>query len=395
MGEKKKILIEFNGCMDMGGIEQSLLGLLSALDYEKYDIDLFLYGHHGPWFDFLDKRVNLLPEVKELSGITEHLPIQSRYKWLWRIVNNVRTALSKRIHIAGFYERRNKSALQNVPKLEKHYDLALGFRLPFDFLKEKVDADCKIGWIHTDYTTEPSNPEYLRAQYENLDYMAAVSEQCRESFLKLFPEFEHKTVVIENTLSKSLILSRRDEFSAEKEMPCDGSVRFLTIGRFSPQKKLEEIPAICKGLRDGGLNVKWYIIGFGGTGSDYILEKIAENHMEDFVFVLGRKSNPYPYIQACDVYAQLSRWEGKSVAVREAQILCKPVVITNYATAGSQLENGVDGVIVPMDIPGSVEGIAALLGDPEKMKRLSHNCSERDYTNSSEAQKLYDFIKGN
>ena len=71
--------------------------------------------------------------------------------------------------------------------------------------------------------------------------------------------------------------------------------------------------------------------------------------MEKNVIMLGKKSNPYPYICRCDLYVQPSRYEGKCVSVKEAQMLGKPVVITNYATANSQVENGVDGKIVPLN----------------------------------------------
>ena len=53
--------------------------------------------------------------------------------------------------------------------------------------------------------------------------------------------------------------------------------------------------------------------------------------MEDKVIILGKRENPYPYIKACDLYVQPSRYEGKCVTVREAQMLGKPVVIT-YCT---------------------------------------------------------------
>ena len=90
---------------------------------------------------------------------------------------------------------------------------------------------------------------------------------------------------------------------------------------------------------------------------------------------------------------QPSRYEGKAVTVREAQLLGKPVIITDYATSGSQLEDGVDGVIVPMDNAGCAAGIAALLRDPARMQQLSKNCAKRDYTNSSEVEKIYTLME--
>ena len=77
------------------------------------------------------------------------------------------------------------------------------------------------------------------------------------------------------------------------------------------------------------------------------------------------------------------------VADRISELLGKPVVITDYATSGSQLEDGMDGVIVPMDNTGCAASIAALLRDPARMQQLSENCKKRDYTNSAEVEKIY------
>ena len=82
-----------------------------------------------------------------------------------------------------------------------------------------------------------------------------------------------------------------------------------------------------------GLDVTWYLIGYGGDEM-LIRQKIAEAGMQDRVIILGKKDNPYPYMRACDLYVQPSRYEGKAVTVREAQLLGKPVVITDYATSG-------------------------------------------------------------
>ena len=119
-------------------------------------------------------------------------------------------------------------------------------------------------------------------------------------------------------------------------------------------------------------------------------KKIKEAGMENRVIMLGKKDNPYPYIKACDLYVQPSRYEGKAVTVREAQMLGKPVVITRYATSSGQLEDGVDGVIVPMDNEGCAMGIAALLKNPEEMARLAENCGNRNFSKMNEAEKLWE-----
>ena len=110
--------------------------------------------------------------------------------------------------------------------------------------------------------------------------------------------------------------------------------------------------------------------------------------MQGHVFILGKKENPYPYINACDLYVQPSRCEGKAVTVREAQLLCKPVVITAFPTSGSQLEDGVDGLVVSLDNYECADGIAAVLKNPQLMAQFAENCSKRDYSNADEARKI-------
>src|SRR5699024_1884006 len=117
------------------------------------------------------------------------------------------------------------------------------------------------------------------------------------------------------------------------------------------------------------VQIRWYLIGYGGD-EVMIREKIRETGMENHVIILGKKSNPYPYMAACDVYVQPSRYEGKCVAVQEAQALGKPVIITAYPTAASQLRDGVDGVIVPQDNEGCAAGIAEVLKKPQTLERL-------------------------
>ena len=69
------------------------------------------------------------------------------------------------------------------------------------------------------------------------------------------------------------------------------------------------------------------------------------------------------------------------------------VVITDYDTSGSQLQDGVDGLIVPLNNAECASGIISLLQDPDRMKELAQNCSQRDYSNSSEIKKIYDLIQ--
>jgi glycosyltransferase involved in cell wall biosynthesis len=200
-------------------------------------------------------------------------------------------------------------------------------------------------------------------------------------------------VLIENVLSPTFILRQAlsDDVSRELDLQTD-TISICSVGRFTEAKNFDNVPAICKRLVDNGLNIKWFLVGYGGEEA-LIRAKIAETGMSDHVIIIGKRSNPYPYINACTLYVQPSRYEGKSVTVREAQILCKPVVITRYATSASQLHDDFDGIIVPTDNEGCAQGIMAMINDPALQNRLIENCRNSDFSNLSEVEKFCKLIE--
>lgn len=205
---------------------------------------------------------------------------------------------------------------------------------------------------------------------------------------------EDKSLVVENILSEKFIKEQANEKIIDDKFDINNDqIKLVSIGRFTDAKNFDNVPQICKYILEKGINVKWYIIGFGGDET-LIKQKIKEFDMEQHVVILGKKENPYPYIKACDIYVQPSRYEGKAVAVREAQILNKSVVITNFETSKSQLKDGFDGVIVPMDNEGCAEGICNLIKDKKLQHKLIENTKITDYTNKQELEKIYALLEG-
>lgn len=166
-------------------------------------------------------------------------------------------------------------------------------------------------------------------------------------------------------------------------------MKLLSIGRFCTAKNYDNVPDITRRMIEEGVDdLKWYIIGYG-SDEELIRRKIRDAGVEEHVILLGKKENPYPYIRACDIYVQPSRYEGKSVTVREAQILCKPVAVTAYPTALSQIKDGIDGVIVPLDNKGCAAGLAQFITNTSLQERIVNYLRTHDYSNSSEVEKIY------
>ncbi len=394
---KRILIIHYN--MELGGAESSLLGLLDTIDYSKYAVDLFLLSHSGEFMPLINEHVNLLPEDSSYKALTQPISANLRNGNVGiafaRCYARICSKLSRgALHFPHNYKQYfHKLSMPYLSNISGEYDLAISFNDPHYIIGKKVKAKVKLAWFHTDASRIQFCDEIEKEMWGLSDYIVNVSENCQEAFDKKHPYLDKsRSLVIENILSKSFVLRRSNAFDPYKEIICNNGMVLLSVGRFSEQKNFDNVPDICRRLVADGLDVKWYLIGYGGD-EPLIRQKIDEAGMQKRVIILGKKDNPYPYMRTCDLYVQPSRYEGKAVTVREAQLLGKPVVITNYATSGSQLEDGVDGVIVPMDNAGCAAGIAALLRDPARMQQLSENCAKRDYTNSAEVEKIYTLME--
>ena len=392
----KKILI-ISHAMEIGGAERALLGLLENIDPAQVSVDLFLLRHEGELLSLIPDYVNVLPPIPAYTVLARpimqtiregHLLLSAaRLAGKWQAKRFDRKNGLNRSAVAIEYSHKYTKRFMPPIQPDVEYDLVISFLTPHYFGAEKVRAKKRLAWIHTDYSVVQVDTASELAMWSRYDFIASISEAVTEGFLSIFPSLAKKIVLIENILPKTLINRQAEAFTAA-EMPEDGAVRLLSVGRFSNAKNFDNVPDICRRLLALGCDVRWYLIGYGGE-EPLIRQRITEAGMEDRVIILGKKENPYPYIRACDLYVQPSRYEGKAVTVREAQMLGKPVVITRYATSASQLEDGVDGVIVPMDNEGCADGIAAVLRDEALRQRLIENTRARDYTNAKEIEKIY------
>ena len=386
--------------MHLGGAEISLIGLLQALDPEMVDIDLFMYSHEGELMKFIPEYVNLLPEVKSYSmferpmvevlrmGCLRVLATRLWSKFKTNQYKKGRKPANECIAGMGYLGKYVSKVLPDInPDVE--YDLAISFLTPHNFVRDHVHAKKKICWIHTDYSHIDVNAELELPVWGSYDHIISISSDVTDAFLKVFPSLVSKIIVMENILSSVFVRQRAEEEYRKPDMI--GNINILSIGRFTNQKNFDNVPDICKRIINSGCVIKWYIIGFGGD-EPLIRQKIAEAGMQEHVIILGIKENPYPYINACDIYVQPSRFEGKSVTVREAQMLCKPVVVTNYPTSGSQIQDGVDGVIVPMDNEGCAKGLADFIHDTDKQNRIVEYLKTHDYGNVGEVKKIYNLL---
>ena len=125
------------------------------------------------------------------------------------------------------------------------------------------------------------------------------------------------------------------------------------------------------------------------------LEEVSRRGLTDYFLFTGAVPNPYPYIRLADVFVHPSRFEGKSIALDEAKILCKPVVVTNFSTVNDQFTDSLNASICDMSGEDVAAKIIELLEDNELKKQYVANLGQRVEDNSSEVKKLYSLLEVN
>lgn len=346
---KKKLLFVMES-LGIGGAEKSLVTLLSELDYSKYEVDLFLFNFCGEFKALLPKQVRVIEAPMDFKVFNnnpikalKYFLLNKKYKLLYYKLIELFILLFNRFVLHREYIGWN-FINKSVDRLNKKYDTAIGFmeKKSIYFTIDKVNADKKIGWIHTDYSKIQYNKKLDNEYLKKMDKIVAVSDHCKEALDNVFPELRNKTIVIENMISPLIINKMAKEKVVEIEKQKD-EIIICTVARLTAAKGIDIAIECCKRIIDKGLKIRWIVIGDGEERSK--LEKLIINYgLQDIFLLLGSKSNPYKYMRMCDIYVQPSIWEGFGITVSEAKVLCKPILVNNIPEFKQQIGAGL-GII--------------------------------------------------
>lgn len=394
---RKKVLFIMNN-LHCGGAEKSLVSLLNSFDYSKYQVDLLLFKQEGMFMKQLPAEVSLIKELPNYHLFD--MPISQALKLCLK-QQNYKAAIA-RIKAGVLFRGRDSAARKEqrlwkhlskaLPTLEGTYDAAIGYleKTPVYFCLDKVQAKVKIAFIHTDYERLGMDPELDQSRFARLDYIVTVSDKCAEVLARLFPQHVAKLRVIHNIVSPELIqLMANDNMDKTKSSP--ERLTVVSVGRLTSLKGFDLAAHACRMLVDRGIPVQWYIIGEGEERPklEQLIDRLSLNN---HFFLLGLKDNPYTFIRKADLYVQPSRFEGKSIAIDEAKILGKPIIVTNFSTAADQIQHGMNGWIVEMNPEAICNGIALLAADTSLRQKFMNNLKKEELGTENEIAKLYELI---
>lgn len=403
-----RILFVIN-TLGQAGAETALLSLLQTLAREKgearYEISLYVLAGQGEMASRLPADVRLLnKEYREESVLTakgrkylKKTVLKAMFtrgtvvKLFPYLVKNTCAMLGKKRLLPDKLLWRVLSDGGMV--LPEEYDLAVSYLEggAAYFVADHVKAAKKAAFIHVDYEKAGYTRALDKDCYLKFDKIFTVSDEVREAFLKAYPELPEKTEVFHNILNKEEIVRRAEE----GEGFTDGftGIRLLSVGRLTAQKAFEVSVDAMKRLKDAGKNVRWYVLGEGDQRKKLQEQIDALGLTEDFI-LYGAVNNPYPFMKQVDIYVHASRFEGKSIAIQEAQILGKPMVVSDCSGNREQVRHGKDGLMCGLTPDSLAENITLLLEDKALRGKLGAAAAKKNTDAAEEMQKLLSMLKG-
>lgn len=312
---KEKILIT-HVHMNSGGIESSLVNLLSSLDKNKYDIDLILYYPIGDFYELIPSWVNIIP-VWNKSNFLKKITLSRNI--IFRILKNI------------IYNKFTVNLF--VPN--KKYDCAIGYSGYFNFtdlIAAKSKSKKKLVWIHADFYTQYNIDNEFKKKFKTLykkykyfDKIVCVSEKASNNFKLLCPELSNK-VCYQWNINKERFISEKSNITL------DGKYNIITIARLYKYKGIERLVNTAKILKEKNIECKIYILG-DGPNKQSLSRQIKSLNLEDMCIMLGNIPNVFPILKQANLYVLPSDCEGFSSVTLESLIAGVPVVSTPTASS--------------------------------------------------------------
>lgn len=375
---KKKILFMVIN-MNVGGTEKALLNMISNMPKEKYEITVLMLEKYGGFLDAIPSHVQIkhVENYKNIKTILNQPPrtVARNLFQKGKIITGINLLLI--YFISKIFKNKSyffQYVTKKTPKITYEYDVAVAYAGPMDFISffvlHKINAKRRLQWIHFDIEKIGFEKIYAQKIYKKFDKIHVVSEEAKTKLINAVPTIKDKTSVFFNLISPEQIIKHSKTSPGFKDQ--FNGTRILTVGRLSYEKGQDLAIKVLSQLIKDGYNVRWYCLGEGNARKEY--EKlIREYQLENHFILLGSDSNPYPYMEQCDLYVQPSRHEGYCITLAEAKCFNKPIVTTSFSGASEQITHGYTGLVVNSDEKEIFSAVKRIIKDEKLQKRFGRN----------------------
>tara|TARA_Y100001954_G_C15814497_1_gene606773 strand:- start:1823 stop:2962 length:1140 start_codon:yes stop_codon:yes gene_type:complete len=359
MKNKNKVLFLIPSLVG-GGAERTLINILKNINYSLYEIHLVIVENKGIYIKDVPKNIKLISLFSN-SFILRSLSFIHKY--------------------TGFNEIINRRFLK---KIDNNYDTAISFLDSnfTDLLFKIPNVKKKITWVHSSYKTNSNfykfykNINYknrlISKRYSKLDYIIFVSQDAKNEFLEVFGSFRNMPVIYNFMDKKNIILNSK----SFKPKHIKNLIKFISVGSLIPVKGYDLLILAANKLKEYNKNFIIEIFGEGYLRNN-LLDLIKKYKLQRHIKLKGFVDNPYPYIKNSDIFLMTSRSEAMPMALCEAMILGKPVLVTNSSGCREVVNYGEFGLISSYDADDLAKKMLKLIEDKKLRDKLSMDSIHR------------------
>lgn len=395
----KNILFVIN-TLSRAGAETALLELLPCFFGPEWKVDLYVILEQGELVDLVPRHVTLLNKrFSKESVLTGRGRVRMFFTVCRALISRGTMFRLFPYLVSSAFRMLRRGGLKvdklcwrvlsdGAPRFSKEYDLAVAYIEGGSsyYVADHVNAKKKAAFIHVDYGMSGYDRKLDKDCFLKMDHVFPISEETQKSFLEAYPECEGKTSTFHNIVNQEVIREKAmlpggftDEY--------DGA-RILTVARLTKQKAFPTAIDAMKLLKDAGVKARWYVLGEGDERGR-LEQKIRQLGLEKEFILLGAVGNPYPYYVQADLYVHATAYEGKSIAIQEAQTLACPIITSDIISNRQQVEDGVDGLVIAQKPEALAKAIQELLNDHEKARRLGKNAAKRKFSYEKDLEGLF------
>ncbi|ELW0044772.1 CDP-glycerol glycerophosphotransferase family protein [Staphylococcus pseudintermedius] len=390
--QKEKILL-YPGGMKHNGITTSVINLLANINYDKYDVTVFTNNTNN-----VEQLNNLQSLNDNVRIVLRRGPMIATFKELYQNEfvrqRGIYKSFEKRLYPKALFEREFRKIFG-----DSQFDYAIdysGYALFWSNLVLASGAKKKYILLHSDIksdmerTVKGKRPHYQNLKgvislYPYFDKLVSVSEATKKLNQSNFGglKLKNRHIASRNTINIEKINQLVDDDSdlfekngtpvlptlTEHGMEAiefsQDDFKIVSVGRLSPEKGFDLLIKAVAELAPKYPQLKLYILGDGplkGTLKSLVEQLGIQNH----VYFLGQRRNPFFIVKRADVFALTSHYEGQSMVILEALTVGTHVLASDIIANRYVLEDEKYGMLVEKNEVDIAKGLEQFINGTNK-----------------------------
>ncbi|SHO52354.1 CDP-glycerol glycerophosphotransferase family protein [Anaerocolumna xylanovorans] len=378
----KDIVIIFDSALAKNGLTTSLLNLFNNIDLKKRN---YIVTFNEQALRKAPLRVAQIPEEVDIYPMSsgESFTLLEAIAYILYFKLNKENGFTEK-YLERLYKREWKKQFGVV-----HFDYAIqfaGYEKKVINLFQRFEGHKSI-YVHSDMVAEMKtrdNQHYLTLKnaYQKYDKVAVITRDIVPPTLEISGREDNIVVVSNCHAHKEVICKSKEPLAFDADTKCNiteqelkeilatDKKKFITIGRFSPEKGhmmlMKAFEKFSAKYRDV------YLIIIGGHGVLYNQTLEYANNSEENIIIIKSIKNPMPVLKQCNFFILSSYYEGLGLTLLEADALGIPTMSTDIpGPQGFVRDHG--GYLVEASEDGLEKGMIAFMKGVVKAMNVDYD----------------------